>query len=153
MSTRRIESGDTFDHGAQYFTARDKRFFRYVTSWEQQGIVAKWPDRGLGSEQKLVAFENGLIKSESNSEDRFVAVPSMNSICKHLAAGLQVRTQTQIANVTRMGDEIELFDESQACLGKFHRLIVSAPAAQAAQLLADLPEVAGQISKIQMNPC
>ncbi|MEO8269553.1 MAG: FAD-dependent oxidoreductase, partial [Aureliella sp.] len=153
MSTRRIESGDTFDHGAQYFTARDKRFFRYVTSWAQQGIVAKWPDQGSGSEQKIVVFENGLLKSESNSEDRFVAVPCMNSICSHLAAGLQIRTQTHIANVTRMGDEIELFDESQACVGKFHRLIVSSPAAQAAQLLADLPEVAGQISKIQMNPC
>ena len=153
MSTRRIESDDTFDHGAQYFTARDKRFFRYVTAWAQQGIVAKWPDQGLGSEQKLVVFENGLIKSESNSEERFVAVPSMNSICKHLAAGLQIRTQTQIANVTRMADGIELFDESQASLGKFHRLIVSAPAAQAAKLLADIPEVVGQISKIQMNPC
>ncbi len=63
MSTRRIESGDTFDNGAQYFRARDKRFFRYVTSWAQQGIVAKWPDLGLGSEQKIVAFENGLAKS------------------------------------------------------------------------------------------
>lgn len=38
-------AGPRFDHGAQYFTVRDSRFERFVTSWKQDGIVAAWKGR------------------------------------------------------------------------------------------------------------
>lgn len=46
ISSRRVDvDGETlhFDHGAQYFTARDERFVRQVEDWEADGIVARWP--------------------------------------------------------------------------------------------------------------
>lgn len=156
MSTRRTEDGTTFDHGAQYFTARDRRFIRYVESWVEQGIVAKWPDQKLGGDQKIVVIEDGAIKSESSSDDRFVAVPTMNSICKHLADGLDVRTQTRIGKALQVSPTdsgVELFDEENKSLGQFGRLIVSTPAAQAAELVKGFPELAETVSKVRMNPC
>src|SRR5690349_3573169 len=44
MSTRR-EDGSGFDHGAQYFTARDEGFQRQVETWVEQGIAAEWRAR------------------------------------------------------------------------------------------------------------
>ena len=153
MSTLRTDQGTTFDHGAQYFTARDGRFVRYVESWTEQGIVTQWPDLTRGRDQKIVVIENGAIKSESKSHDRFVAVPKMNSICKHLADGLEIRTQTRIAKVSAADSAVELFDETNQSLGRFGRLIVSTPAAQAAELLVNFPALAEPISKVEMKPC
>ena len=126
---------------------------RYVESWIEQGIVAQWPDLKQGDDQKIVVIENGAIKSESKSHDRFVAVPKMNSICKHLATGLDIRTQTRIAKVNTADSAVEIFDETNQSLGKFGRLIVSTPAAQAAELLVNFPALAEPISKVEMKPC
>ena len=156
MSTRRVgerAAGTTFDHGAQYFTARDSRFIRHVDSWVEQGIVAKWPDQNLGSDQRILVLENGVTKSESNSDDRFVAVPGMNAICKHLAVDLEIRTQTRISQISLAQSGVELFDDAADSLGQFDRLIVSAPAAQTAELLGEFPALADPISKIKMSPC
>lgn len=156
MSTRRVDrhaDGMTFDHGAQYFTARDSRFSRYVDSWIEQDVVAKWPDTRRGSDQKIVVIENGTIQSESNSESRFVATPTMSSICKHLARNLDVRTQTRVGTINSVDGGVELLSDSGDTLGKFDRLIITAPAAQTADLLVNFPELAQSVSRINMNPC
>ena len=44
ISTRRAEPF-AFDHGAQYFTARDPRFVEQVAAWEAGGVVARWEGR------------------------------------------------------------------------------------------------------------
>ena len=44
MATRRGEDG-LFDHGAQYFTARDPRFCARVDAWLQEGVVQAWDGR------------------------------------------------------------------------------------------------------------
>lgn len=149
MASRRVDGQSRFDHGAQYFTARDVRFQRYVDSWLKQGIVAPWPD----SKQRIVVLKDGSIQSESKSQDRFVAVPAMNSICKHLSAGLSIQKQTRVANVQKSGDRIDLFAEDDSRLGTFDRLVVSAPAGQTAELLSNFPSLAEPISQIEMAEC
>jgi predicted NAD/FAD-dependent oxidoreductase len=57
MATRRAEDNLSFDHGAQYFTARDSRFKRYVDSWLHDAIVAPWTGR-------IVVLEEGDIKED-----------------------------------------------------------------------------------------
>ena len=153
MSTRRIEGDTTFDHGAQYFTVRDTRFKRYIDSWIEHGIVGKWPDSKMGGDQRIVVMEKGRIKSESNSKVRYVAVPKMNSICKHLASGLDVQTQIRIGQVKPESGGVELFDDAGNSLGHFDRLIVSAPAFQTAELLVNFPVLAKSIAEIEMTPC
>ena len=46
MATRRVEVAGhqvSFDHGAQYFTARDPAFRAVVAGWEAAGVAARWP--------------------------------------------------------------------------------------------------------------
>lgn len=41
MSSKRSDAG-SLDMGAQYFTARDRRFATAVKQWQAQGHVAEW---------------------------------------------------------------------------------------------------------------
>lgn len=151
MATRRTDQGD-FDHGAQYFTVRDPRFRRYVDSWLRTGLVQPWPDTDEG--QTIVVLNNGQLERESNSIERFVPRPTMNAIAKHLAQELTVQLNTRIKNIDTESGAISLFDDSGNPLGQFDRLIVSAPAAQTAELLsASFPKLANEMSQIEMNPC
>ncbi|MEM8733141.1 MAG: FAD-dependent oxidoreductase [Planctomycetota bacterium] len=148
MATRRSEVGD-FDHGAQYFTARDPRFRRYVDAWLERGLVARW-------ESKIVSFdEPGVSNTVSNqgASERFVAVPKMNQLGKHLSHNLDVRTETEIQRVDRADGRIEIFDVDDQSLGQFDHVIVTAPAPQSAHLLRSFPELASKIETVRMNPC
>ncbi len=153
MSTRRVDDGTTFDHGAQYFTARDPRFIRYVNSWLQQGVVAKWPDQNLGSEQRIVVLEGGEQKSESRPQNRYIGLPKMNAVCKHLAKELDIHFDTQVAKVVLQDEGVELLGDACRRLGTFDRLLVTAPAAQSSELLSGIPELATRISDVKFNPC
>jgi hypothetical protein len=44
MATRRIH-GDPVDHGAQYFTVKDRIFNGWVEAWENEGILKEWFSR------------------------------------------------------------------------------------------------------------
>ncbi len=153
MSTRRFDGQPSFDHGAQYFTARDGRFQRYVRSWIKQGIVAQWPNIESNPAQNIVVLKNGHKSRKQDSNARFVGIPGMNSICKHLAIDLEVRTSTRIQTIEMQDFGIRLTDGAGQSLGEFDRLVVSAPAAQTAELLVNFPTLAAPISQIQMNPC
>ncbi|MEL7498254.1 MAG: FAD-dependent oxidoreductase [Planctomycetota bacterium] len=152
MSTRRTDFGH-FDHGAQYFTARDSRFQKYVESWIHMGLVSQWPDLKRSADQRIVVLEKGQIQSESKSSDRFVAVPGMSALCKHLAQGLNIHLNTRVSNVDDSGTSVELFDFERGSLGSFNHLVVTAPAAQAVELLGAFPTLVKQINPIEMNPC
>ena len=145
MSTHR--RGDLrFDHGAQYFTVRDPRFRRYVDSWRQDGLVECWNGR-------IVELEAGEIKAGKSGQDRFVATPGMNAIGKHLAKGLDVRLETQVAPLEREGDGWQVRSTLGERFGAFDAVVVSAPAAQSAVLLRQVPTLAKQTSQVQMNGC
>ncbi|MBL8890675.1 MAG: FAD-dependent oxidoreductase [Planctomycetaceae bacterium] len=152
MSTRRFDSGTTFDHGAQYFTARDGRFQRFVESWQQQGLVARWPEAPL----EIVALRGGqIIKSENAATTvRYVGVPGMTAIAHHLSDGLSVRLNTHIARICRSASsDLELFDEQGKSFGSFARVVVAVPAPQAAALFASADETSDKTRQVQLQPC
>ena len=153
MSSRRVDDESRFDHGAQYFTARDKRFKRYVKSWLEEGVVARWPDPQSDSSQKIVVLKNGHLTEKSDSNKRYVGSPAMNAVCKHLAVGLQIQTKTRIAEIDLTEGGIRLTDDAGLQLGTFDRLVVSAPAAQTAELLVNFPAIAVPASMVEMQPC
>jgi photolyase PhrII len=153
MATRRADEGVSFDHGAQYFTVRDERFRRYVDSWQQQGLVARWPDPQAGPGQRIVVLKDGQLVSESESTARFVGLPAMNAVGKHLAADLPIRLKTRIAEILPANDELELVDDQGQSCGRFQRLVVSAPAGQTAELLTHFPALAAAAGSCRMDPC
>jgi renalase len=129
MATRRI--GDSrFDHGAQFFTVRDARFQRAVDQWKEARLAAPW-------------FEEG-------GHVRYRGVNGMNSIAKHLAAGLDVRTETRVRSVEPAGSGWHVLCESGENFGA-DSLLLTAPAPQAVALLP--AEVRPALDEIQFDPC
>ncbi|MCA9542044.1 MAG: NAD(P)-binding protein, partial [Myxococcales bacterium] len=74
MATRRDES-DAFDHGAQYFTAREPAFAAQVEAWTQAGVVAEWTGRFGRLAGRFIA--------EKPARPRYVGTPRMSALTRH----------------------------------------------------------------------
>ncbi len=149
MATRRLEEWGIFDHGAPCFTAQDPRFRRYVRAWQEQGLVASWPN----SPDAWVQVRGHQTAPCHSRPETFVATPQMNSICKHLASGLAIRTQTRVQSLTSKGHVFELVSDQAESLGEYEIVICTAPAEQTADLLASFPEIAEPARAISMSLC
>ena len=146
MSTRRIDAWQ-FDHGAQYFTVRDPRFERQVAFWRQAGIVARWDGQVAG-------VEDGVASLRADRTDRFVGIPGMSAICRHLAADQDVVFATRVSGLERAADRWRLASAEGPDLGDYDAVVVSAPAPQTAELLAHVaPELAARAARVDMAPC
>lgn len=134
MATRRVEIAGaqvSFDHGAQYFTARDPAFREQVAQWEQAGIAARWPAAG---------------------EDAWVGTPGMNACVRHMAAGLDVRWGVRAERLGRDGAlwRVEAGEDSFIA----STILVAVPAEQAAALLADVArDMAALAAAVVSAPC
>jgi photolyase PhrII len=146
MATRRVDGLSGFDHGAQYFTVRHPIFRRYVDSWIQQGGVQRWAG-------PVGAFRDGIWTEGTGTTERFVGIPSMNSICKHLGDGIDVHKQTRIERVTKTSQGLMLVDDQQETHGHFDGVVVTAPAFQAHEILCEFPEMAQRLKQVEMDPC
>jgi predicted NAD/FAD-dependent oxidoreductase len=117
MSTRRMATplGEVcFDHGAQYFTARDPRFRRQVDGWCAAEIAAPWPAAG---------------------DDAWVGDPGMNSLIRHMAAAHKVAWGSLITGMMRSGNGWWLVGENGK-QGPFDAVILAIPAEQSAAILS-----------------
>jgi len=146
MSTRR--AGDLrFDHGAQYFTVRDARFATAVDSWRRQGIVAPWTGR-------IAVVDGGTVSCDTRQVPRYVGVPGMSAVCRHLAQDLHVSYDNRIESLEREGDIWALKGADGVDLGRFDAVVVSAPAPQTAALLRTCaPGLAASAAAVEMAPC
>ncbi|MEM9054953.1 MAG: FAD-dependent oxidoreductase [Pseudomonadota bacterium] len=141
MSTRRADPY-AFDHGAQYFTQRSEAFGAFLQPFLAQGLVQEWPvdihDERSGSAAQKV---------------RYVAVPGMNTVCKALAATLNVYTGCHIERLQRSAGGWSLSAMTGESYGPFDWVISSAPAPQTAALLPS--DFTGQaaLDKVKMAGC
>jgi predicted NAD/FAD-dependent oxidoreductase len=128
MSTRRTDEFE-FDHGAQYFTARDPAFKAAVDHAIDQGHVKPWD----GTTKYLKA--NGKLEDDSGGA-RYVSAPRMNSWIKAMSNGLNIQTQARVHELvsTENGWTLKLEDDT-AHTG-FDAVICAVPSPQAAVLLA-----------------
>jgi photolyase PhrII len=146
MATRRTAEGAQFDHGAQYLTVRDGRFERYVKSWLQDGIVAPW-------ESRIGTLTCGRWEGTRTTTPRYVGVPGMSAICRHLAADLDIQFGRRVAQPERDHGGWRLRDVAGEHLGVFDCVITSAPAPQSAELLASAPDLQQAARAVSMNGC
>ena len=145
MSTRRTDAGVRFDHGAPYFTVQGERFRSRVDQWIDQGVVQRW-------DAEIVELYQGRAEREDRQVERYVPVPGMNGICRHLAEGMEVRFNTEAAPPERDGDRWLVQDRDGAKLGHFDAVLISAPAPQSAALLAATPLLVKRAARIRMAP-
>ena len=134
MATRRVEGAEgtlRFDHGAQYFTARDPAFQRTVAAWERAGVAARWPVAGA---------------------EAWVGTPGMNACVKALAEDLDLRWGLRAERLVHHGALWQV-EAGEACFTA-STLLVAVPAEQAAVLLADAaPRFAALAADVVSEPC
>ena len=109
----------SFDHGAQYFTARDPEFRAALDGWLEEGLVQRW-------EGGIVSLENGTVTPVGESTERFVAVPRMSSLAKHLAKGLSLHSGVHVDSLSRSEGRWEVSSVGEQ-LGVFDRLVLAVP--------------------------
>lgn len=150
MSTRRADEL-RFDHGAQYFTAKDERFARSVRSWVREGIAAPWQGRIGQIDAK------GSIGAKTENPGRYVGVPGMNTVVRYLTETLggqsEVHFGVRVEAVHATDDGWLLKNDQGAELGPFDAVVVALPAPQAAELFAELPHLREPAAAAEMRAC
>lgn len=146
MATRRF-AGARFDHGAQFFTARDPAFQDLVAGWQAAGAAALWSHGFPGADG--APAEDG--------HPRYRGAEGMTSVPKLLAAGLDVRTETRITAVRRGGPGWLLDLHGGETLGGA-ALLLTPPVPQALALLdagpvALPPDLRAALESITYAPC
>ncbi len=145
MSTRRMEQG-RFDHGAQFFTARSDAFQDTVARWHVAEVVAPWAGRfGTWS-------PTGWLRHEPEAT-RWVGLPRMSAIARHLAAGLDVRYATRIIRLARTSRGWALYAEDGRSHGPFDLVLASCPGPQARALLPEPSPTHEAAAAVGYHPC
>lgn len=142
----REEPAGLFDHGAQYFTARDPRFKSAITGWLRAGVVAEWRARivRVTNDSVIEARENGV---------RYVGYPRMDAIGGYVARGLKIGYERPITRLERVdtGWTLRFEDGSQTL--PYSRVVIAVPAPQAADLLDVAKTLRTRVADIRMAPC
>jgi len=132
LATRRVrltEGEISFDHGAQYLTARDPGFAAALD--------------GLGP--ACARWDDGAVVS------RLVGAPGMSSLPRAMAIGLDVQSDRQVTAVRAAPGGWQL-DLGSTCI-KTRHLVMTVPAPQAATLLSSEHPLQLRIAAVVMAPC
>jgi renalase len=150
MSTRRVttDMGEvSFDHGAQYFTARDPDFVAEVARLSDVGALAPW----LGERVRL--HQDGS-NSPLARENTYVGTPGMNGVVRALGDGVAIAWATRVETITQQSATWQLTSEKGEGLGTFDHIVCAVPAEQVAPLLdAITPDFAERAKAISSLPC
>lgn len=146
MSTRYADPY-YFDHGAQCFTARTRPFQEFLAPFTESGTIARW--------QGDVLNLSASGKSPRIwQEPHLVAAPNMNSLCKALAIGLNVRLGTEVAPLgDKYPDGWHLFTKDGAPLGTYDWIISTAPPAQTLGLFGSYIDDESPIREARLKGC
>lgn len=151
MSTRRVDALQ-FDHGAQYFTARDLRFRRWVDAWQARGLLARWQPRLVSIDADGV-HDKLVMKDKTEQLRRYVAIPAQNALVKHVLSDLAVHFDAQVSRIERESGLWRVFDAPGTRIAQATQLLLCVPAPQTAALLAEYPDALRFARSTTMQPC
>lgn len=161
IATRESPFG-SFDHGAQYFTARDARFLQVLQTTPQ--LCKRWSANTV-----RVLDELGRVAAAGlpTHESHWVGAPGMKSLVTGWAEPLvragQVEMQTKVVQIER--DPLQpgqwqlrtqTLNGAQHVYCGFDAVLLAMPATQAQLLLENSKQMATwskQISAVQVAPC
>lgn len=135
-----------FDHGAQFFTARDPRFQKVVQQLAQQQWVAPWECRsGVLGAQGFHPLRPEVA--------RWVGTPGMSQLVEGLQSGLKVHFEHTVTGLERESQAWYL-QLGERRVGPFQALLLTAPAPQAQSLLRPVaPPLADSLGAVEYDPC
>jgi len=147
MATRQAP-GFAFDHGAQFFTARDPRFVALVEQAMAAGAVAPW-----GGAIASVAAD-GSMSLALPRDTNYVGVPGMNGFVRAVAGDVEFRPGVDVAPLTqRQDDGWRLTAVDGTALGTFDWVISSTTPHQTQALFAGTGAGAVVPDGLAMLPC
>lgn len=136
------DSGHSFDHGAQQFTAQRPRFRALLARAEKLGRVVRWQQRVSAS------------FPAPTQRERFVPVPDMPALCRHLLEAVPVRLSQHVQRLYRGPDGWQLALADGGSVGAFDQVLLAMPPAQAALLLAGHHDAwADALAAVPMTAC
>lgn len=144
-SATRRQDGFSFDHGAQYLTARSDAFARQVEVWARAGLLASWRPR-----LEVIGRRPGDA-GEAPSQ-RWVGVPGMNAVLHRLAEGLNCRWRWRAERIEFDGRVWQAVSSDGERL-RAKSLLLTAPPAQSAALLGEDHPLFATVAAVRMQPC
>lgn len=142
IATIRI-GADTFDHGAQYVTARSPEFAAYLEEASGLGYAGKWtPRKAL----------NGSSTS-ADTQPWIVGTPGMSSIVRPLTEGIRINTGRRVHALEHRDKGWHVWFENETSVGPFQAVAVATPPSQAQQLLGRIDALAAPLTQVHMAPC
>lgn len=137
-----------FDHGAQYFTARTEVFQKFIRPLCDLGVIKRWD----ASYAKLKSNEIIERRNGYEQEPRYVGVPGMNRVCKFLAEGMNIHTNTRIVKLTK-SDTWGLTDSEGREQTGFNWVICTIPPPQTTAILPQSFRYYFDLKTIKMRAC
>jgi predicted NAD/FAD-dependent oxidoreductase len=138
LASRRIGSA-TFDHGAQFITARTPRFAALLSEWQKLGLVTEW------------------YRGTNEEHIHWRGVQSMTAVPKYLAKSLHVRLEMKMTVLKQEGSHwMAIFENGETIAA--NAVLLTAPVPQSLALL-DAGGVAleastrEQLAAVEYEPC
>lgn len=141
LASRRIGEA-SFDHGAQFITTRDLRFVAALEGWRRTGVVEEWC-RGFAG--------------QADGHARWRGNPSMNSLAKHLARGLEVHLEQELVALHCLPNQWRAAIRSGEVYSA-SAVVLTPPVPQSLALMAAggcvlAPEIHAQLAGIEYDRC
>jgi predicted NAD/FAD-dependent oxidoreductase len=141
MASKRSEAG-ALDLGAQYFTARDRRFLDAIQKWRRPA--------GSPSGTRPLPIPRRRAQPVPDEQPRWVGTPRMSAITRACWADRHLLLPHH--RVFRGEQHWQLQDAEGQNHGPFSHVLIATPAPQAAALLASAPKLAAAAASIAMEP-
>ena len=139
LANRRTRAGLTFDHGAQYVTARNKPFTEYLNLAIENGFAANW----------VFCDADDLTSKKT----RIVGTNGMSDLARPLSQGLKIHFESEIKNIQKIAQKWTLTIGDMNDKQEFDLVVLAVPAPQAALLVPDSKDVISELENIEIFPC
>ncbi len=161
MATRNSPFGN-FDHGAQYFTARDARFIRALQT--SPGVCKPWSANTV----RVLDAQGRVTQSDlPPQEAHWVPVPDMNALPRHWATPLvaqgSVEFETRVTRIERDALNRKKWQlqthgaqDSAHVFSGFDAVLLAMPSGPCHDLLQQselVPKFAAAVSLAEVAPC
>ncbi|WP_226610866.1 NAD(P)/FAD-dependent oxidoreductase [Marinobacter nauticus] len=129
LASKRVANGSA-DIGAQYFTSRNPGFTRFLDRWAGPRSYQSWNAR-FGYQTDRGSWQ------AFPEEHRFVGTPRMTAISRALSEHITLESGVRIARLAQTNAKWQLTDTEGCQYDGFDQVVITAPPAQAQELLRD----------------
>ena len=115
-SSRQVQQGIIVDHACQCFTtpARFSVFAEQARRWEADGVVRRWENVGT--------LRDGVFSASKSQH--YITLNGMGALPEHMSISLNVRGDTWVSRVERVGNKWVLYN-NQNELGRFDHIVIA----------------------------